>query len=235
MPLKVGYIFSLTMPVLFTDPCVTYRTTGTILVDSSISAFICCITYPNPLIFYKTGTCCTVARVKQCKIIAGFYQFFPLSRQKYFLPWQKPNPDEVLVHISDGAYAVDSVDVLNLPGVGGDPATAVHDQQDRRGGDDHEPLPVCTRQLPSTLHPQLDLPLLLRGIPRLNRRCCGMCPNRTVLRFLLSVYHKRYTHTSDTTIFMFTVYAFMFQQKAQCQCMRCTQCSRKNSHFVFWS
>jgi len=23
---------------------------------------------------------------------AGFYEFFPLSRQKYFLPWQKPNP-----------------------------------------------------------------------------------------------------------------------------------------------
>jgi len=25
-------------------------------------------------------------------VIAGFYRFFPLSRQKYFLPWQKPNP-----------------------------------------------------------------------------------------------------------------------------------------------
>ena len=22
-----------------------------------------------------------------------FYRFFPLSRQKYFLPWQKPNPE----------------------------------------------------------------------------------------------------------------------------------------------
>jgi len=31
---------------------------------------------------------------KQCKIIASFasfYQFFPLSWQKYFLPWQKSN------------------------------------------------------------------------------------------------------------------------------------------------
>ena len=25
-------------------------------------------------------------------VIAGFYRFFPLSWQKYFLPWQKPNP-----------------------------------------------------------------------------------------------------------------------------------------------
>jgi len=25
-------------------------------------------------------------------VFAGFYRFFPLSRQKYFLPWQKPNP-----------------------------------------------------------------------------------------------------------------------------------------------
>ena len=25
-------------------------------------------------------------------VFAGFNRFFPLSRQKYFLPWQKPNP-----------------------------------------------------------------------------------------------------------------------------------------------
>jgi hypothetical protein len=25
-------------------------------------------------------------------VITGFYQFFPLSWQKYFLPWQKANP-----------------------------------------------------------------------------------------------------------------------------------------------
>jgi len=29
-------------------------------------------------------------------VFAGFYRFFPLSRQKYFLPWQKPNPETQL-------------------------------------------------------------------------------------------------------------------------------------------
>jgi len=30
-------------------------------------------------------------------VIAGFYRFFPLSRQKYFLPWQKPNPEPAYI------------------------------------------------------------------------------------------------------------------------------------------
>ena len=172
--------------------------------------------------------------VRLLPVFAGFYQFFfHCPGKDTFCRGKNPtmNWSTCSYECQLSAYAVDSVDVLNLPGVGGDPATAVHDQQDRRGGDDHESLPVCTRQLPSTLHPQLDLPLLLRGIPRLNRRRCGMCPNRAVLRFLLSLYHKRYAHHH------FYVYGIciMFQQKAQCQCICCTQCSRKNSHFVFWS
>ena len=43
---------------------------------------------------------------------------------------------DTVVHLSSlylcsGAYVVDSVDVLNLSGVSGDPSAAVHDQQNR--------------------------------------------------------------------------------------------------------
>ena len=31
--------------------------------------------------------------VRLLLVFAGFYQVFPLSRQKYFFPWQKPNPE----------------------------------------------------------------------------------------------------------------------------------------------
>jgi len=30
--------------------------------------------------------------VRLLPVFAGFYQFLPLCWQKYFLPWQKPNP-----------------------------------------------------------------------------------------------------------------------------------------------
>jgi len=77
--------------------------------------------------------------------------------------------------------AVDSLDVLHLPGVGRHPAAVVHDQQDRRGGDHHQPLPVCPRQLPRPVHTQLDLPLLLRGIPGPDCRDRRMCPDCPLL------------------------------------------------------
>ena len=38
----------------------------------------------------KLGCFCTILYVP---VFASFYRFFPLSWQKYFLPWQKPNPD----------------------------------------------------------------------------------------------------------------------------------------------
>ena len=55
----------------------------------------------------------------------------------------------------------DPVDILHLPGGCGNPAATLHDQQDGRGGDHHEPLPLRPRRLPCPLHPKLDLPLLL--------------------------------------------------------------------------
>lgn len=54
----------------------------------------------------------------------------------------------------------DSLDVLHLSGVGSNPAPALHDQQDRRGGDDHHPLPVLPGSLSSPLSLQLDLAFL---------------------------------------------------------------------------
>jgi len=53
MPFNVDYIFCLTMPVVFRAMCHVLYTT---VVSSRVSALICCIVYPNPLIFYKTGT-----------------------------------------------------------------------------------------------------------------------------------------------------------------------------------
>lgn len=55
----------------------------------------------------------------------------------------------------------DPVDILDLPGVGGDPASALHDQQDWRGGDDHHPLPVLPGPVSGPLSLQLDLAFLL--------------------------------------------------------------------------
>ena len=67
---------------------------------------------------------------------------------------------------TDGAAASpsDIVDLLHLPGVGGHPATALHDQQDRGGGDHHHPLPVLPGPLPRLVPRQLDLALLFRGL-----------------------------------------------------------------------
>jgi hypothetical protein len=33
-------------------------------------------------------------------VFTGIYQFFPLSRQKYFLPWQKANPEIYISYIT---------------------------------------------------------------------------------------------------------------------------------------
>jgi len=37
----------------------------------------------------------------------GFYRFFSPSWQKYFLPWQKPNPAQLLTH--SGQFTVNHV------------------------------------------------------------------------------------------------------------------------------
>ena len=85
----------------------------------------------------------------------------------------------------------DPVDVLDLPGVCGNPASALHDQQDRRGGDHHHPLPIFPGTLPSPLPHQLDMALLLRGILRHDRYRCWGGADYSVLRLLLFVCNKR--------------------------------------------
>jgi len=54
------------------------------------------LVYPNLLMFYKTATVRQSYKnknnVRLSPVFASFNQFFPLSRQKYFLSWQKPNP-----------------------------------------------------------------------------------------------------------------------------------------------
>lgn len=93
--------------------------------------------------------------------------------------------------ICDMCYA-DPVDIFNLPRGSGHLAAAVHDQQDGRGGDHHKPLSVRPGLVQSTLHLQLDLPLLLRGLLRLHCCCRWLCADRPLLRLLLPLHFKRY-------------------------------------------
>lgn len=82
------------------------------------------------------------------------------------------------------------MDLLHLPGVSGHPAAALHDQQDRGGGDHHHPLPVLPGPLPRPVPRQLDLALLLRGLLRPHRRGGRRRPDHPVLRLLLLVHHE---------------------------------------------
>uniref|UniRef100_A0A2K5KKC0 KDEL endoplasmic reticulum protein retention receptor 1 n=1 Tax=Cercocebus atys TaxID=9531 RepID=A0A2K5KKC0_CERAT len=79
----------------------------------------------------------------------------------------------------------DPLDLLHLPGVGGHLATAVHGEQDWRGGDHHQPLLVCAGRLPHALSLQLDLALPFRGLLRPHRHRGRPGPDSPLLRFLL--------------------------------------------------
>jgi len=78
MPLKVGYIFSLTMPVLFTDPCVTYRYHSCRQQHFSfhmlyyLSKSVNILQDWDLLHSYKNKT----NSVRLLPVFAGFYQFF---------------------------------------------------------------------------------------------------------------------------------------------------------------
>lgn len=63
----------------------------------------------------------------------------------------------------------DPLDLLHLPGVGGNPAAALHDQQNWRGGDHHHTLPVLSGPVPGPLHLQLGVALLFRRLLRYDR------------------------------------------------------------------
>ena len=58
----------------------------------------------------------------------------------------------------------DSVDFLYLPGVCGNSASVVHDQQDWRSGVDYVTLSFRPGPLPRSLHSELGLPILHRGL-----------------------------------------------------------------------
>lgn len=64
-------------------------------------------------------------------------------------------------HLNETALSLDPLDVLHLPGICGNSASALHDQQDGRSRDNHHPLPVLPGPVPGPLPFQLDLALLL--------------------------------------------------------------------------
>ena len=93
-------------------------------------------------------------------------------------------------HIYTEIYlSTDPVDVLHLPGVGCNPASALHDQQDRRGGDNHHPLPVLPGPVSGPLSLQLDLALLLWRLLWHDRHCGRSGPDCPLLRLLLPLCH----------------------------------------------
>ena len=69
---------------------------------------------------------------------------------------------------------LDSLGFLHLAGISSHSAPALHAAKNRRGGDDHDTLPVRAGCVPGSIHSQLDLPLLLRGAQVL-RPDCGDC------------------------------------------------------------
>ena len=78
-------------------------------------------------------------------------------------------------------FLLDSVDLLYLSRVGRRSASAVHGQSNRRSRDDYQSLSVCIGYLSISLHPQLDLSLLLGELHRLDLYCCGRCANGALL------------------------------------------------------
>lgn len=90
---------------------------------------------------------------------------------------------------ADDQCCLDSVDFLDLVGVGRYPAPAVHVTTHGRSGHDHHTLPVRPGPVPRPLYPQLDLPILHRGLlptilpagPHHRRHH----PDSALLRFLL--------------------------------------------------
>lgn len=83
-----------------------------------------------------------------------------------------------------------ALDVLHLSGVGGHSAAALHGVQDGRGRDDHIALSLRARILQGFVHPELDLPLLLRGLLRHHRHRSRLRPDDPLLRFLLPLRHQ---------------------------------------------
>uniref|UniRef100_A0A2K5I766 KDEL endoplasmic reticulum protein retention receptor 1 n=1 Tax=Colobus angolensis palliatus TaxID=336983 RepID=A0A2K5I766_COLAP len=106
-----------------------------------------------------------------------------------FTPLEEDRPGwpDVLIFSTEAIIQEfsDPLDLLHLPGVGGHLATAVHGEQDWRGGDHHQPLLVCAGRLPHALSLQLDLALPFRGLlrPHCHRGRPG--PDSPLLRFLL--------------------------------------------------
>lgn len=72
----------------------------------------------------------------------------------------------------------------------GHPAAAIPAPENRRGGDHHDPLPVCTGHVPSTVYPELDLEILVGGTLGWNRGHGGHCADGAILGLLLDLLHQ---------------------------------------------
>jgi hypothetical protein len=54
----------------------------------------------------------------------------------------------------------DSVDVLDLAGVRRNPTAALHASKNGRGGNNHNPLSLCSRVIPDAVYPKLAVQIL---------------------------------------------------------------------------
>ena len=88
---------------------------------------------------------------------------------------------DMLMFVINILFLSDFVDILNLPRICCHPAPAVHGQQNRRGRDHNQPLPVCPGLVPSTVPTELDLQILFRWVLRLDSCSGRLCANYSIL------------------------------------------------------
>lgn len=96
----------------------------------------------------------------------------------------------------------DPLGLLDLSRVGRHPPPAVHAPEDGRGRDDHDALPCCAWNLPSPVHPQLDLPV---------RTCSPFARDFVALKLIdsdIAVFHRYF---SEDTVDPIAVVAGLVQ------------------------
>ena len=93
----------------------------------------------------------------------------------------------------------DTVGVFNLARVCRHSPPALHAPADRRSGDHNNPLPLCPWHIPSSVHPELAVPLLRRRSCRSDRLAGRDIADDLVLRFLLHLLHQVSTSCAQST------------------------------------
>lgn len=99
-----------------------------------------------------------------------------------------PEPVDLLCtvqHVVMLICCIDALGILDMAGVSCHPASALHAATDRRSRDDHDALPLRSWRIPSTLHPELDLPVLRRRVRGADRGVGGYCADGAVFGLLL--------------------------------------------------